>query len=220
MGTKRFIAVTGDAEVTTTPDRAVLALGVELRDTNQSDAQHNCDVVVRKFLEVCQNLEISDAHVGTSQLYIQPEYDRNPKTGERKMIGYLVRRSLEVKLNDLGKLGSLMEQATAIGINQTSGPRFESSRKRELQRKALQLAATEARLNAVAAAAALDTMVGGVRSIRTTNLHVHHAPRGARPKVLRAASASSDNGGADTYSVGQIRIEAEVAVEFDLTACS
>jgi len=219
MGTRRFIAVTGDAEVTTTPDRAQLAFGVEMRDKNQSDAQHRCDQVVRKFLAVCQNHEISDAHVNTSQLYVQPEYDRNPKTGKRKLIGYLVKRSLEVQLNDLSKLGSLMEQATAIGINQTSGPRFESSRKRELQREALQLAATEARLNAVAAATALDTTVGQVCSIRTTNLLVHPAPRGARPELLRVASAASDNGGADTYSVGEIRIEAEVAVEFDLTGC-
>lgn len=218
MTTDRSIVVSGEAEVVTMPDRAVLLLGVERRNKDQHLAQQQVDDIVRDFLGLCKTLEISDQSVDSTRLTLQPEYDWNNTTRKRKLIAYLVRRTLEVSLDEVAQLGVLMDQATAMGINQSGAPRLESSRKVEIKREALALAAEDARLNAIAAARPLDARIGKVRRIQTTNLIVHPTPRGARPEMMRTAATKADDGGADTYNPGEIRISAEITVEFDLVA--
>ncbi len=213
----RKIVVSGHGELTTVPDRAVVRLGIEVRKINQQDAKGEADSVVRGLQKLCDELSIPKKNIATTQLYVQPEYDWNNKTRERKLNGYLVRRSMEVKLDDLSQLGVLIDRATSLGVNQASPPRLESSKRSELERQALKLAAINAKLNAEAVAQTLDARLGKVHTIKTTRLMFNPPTYPPGPQMMRSGiSGKANSGGADTFTVGEITIDAEIAVEFDL----
>ena len=123
-------------------------------------------------------------------------------------------RSLEVTLDDLSKLGLLMEEATDRGVNQAQAPTLESSRKDDLLRDALAMAAKNARLNAETVATTLEAKVGKVRNISTTNVSFRPPPV---PRMMAMESrGAAVKSGADTFETGEIKFTADVTVEFDL----
>jgi hypothetical protein len=213
MANDRTVTVSGQGEVTAAPDRAVMTLGVEARGSDQKATQREVEKVVRAFLAACADLDIPKNSVKTAQLNIRPEYDWS-KGNSRQLIGYYVHRSLEVKLDDLSKLGLLLEQATDLGVNQAQAPQLESSRKDDLIRDALALAATNAKLNAQTVASTLDAKLGKVRNISTTNVSLRPPPM---PRMMAMESrGAADKSGADTFATGEIKFSADVTVEFDL----
>jgi len=216
MTNKRTILVDGEGEILATPDRAIVALAVEKRDEDQSKAQAETKKIIDDVLNLCASLSIKEQHIRTAQLHIQPEYDWNNETRERRLIGYLVRRGVEIRLQDLSDLGTLLEQSTALGINQASPPRLESSRRQELQREALQSAAQNARLNAAAVASTLGASLGAVRKICTTRIQTGPGPYPPRGAMMRSAAPMAADGGDDAVQTGEIRIEAQITVKFDL----
>ena len=213
MANDRTVTVSGTGEVSAAPDRAVMKLGVEARGSDQKAVQRDVEKIVREFLAACSELDIPKSAIKTAQLNIRPEYNWS-KGNSRELIGYYVHRSLEVKLDDLSKLGLLMEEATNRGVNQAQSPQLESSRKDDLMREALAKAAENAKLNAQTVASTLDAKVGKVRNISTTNVSFRPPP-GPRMMAMesRAAGAAS---GADTFETGEIKFSADVTVEFDL----
>lgn len=210
MANERTITVSGSGDVSAAPDRAVVTLGVEARGSDQRATQTEVEQVVRDFLKATGELGIDKKDVKTAQLNIRPEYDWS-KGNNRRLIGYYVHRSLQVQLDDLSKLGLLLERATDLGVNQASPPELESSRKDDLMREALAKAAVNARENARTVARTLDAKVGKVRKISTTNVSFQPPPG---PRMM--AMESRAKGGADTFEVGEIKFNADVTVEFDL----
>ena len=51
--------------------------------------------------------------------------------------GYFVQRQLQVEINDLDKLGNVIEGAIDAGVNEVSPPALDSSKAKELNRDAL-----------------------------------------------------------------------------------
>jgi uncharacterized protein YggE len=214
MANDRTVTVSGSGEVSAPPDRAIMTLGVEARGSEQKATQREVEAVVRKFIAACDEFGIAKGSVKTAQLNVRPEYNWR-KGNSRELIGYYVHRSLEIKLDDISKLGLVMEEATNLGVNQVQSPRLESSRKDDLLREALAKAAENARLNAQTVATTLDAKVGKVRNISTTNVSFRPPP-GPRMMAMESRSASVSKSGADTFETGEVKYSADVTVEFDL----
>jgi len=214
MANDRTVTVSGSGEVSAPPDRAIMTLGVEARGSDQKATQREVEDVVRKFIAACDEFGIAKGSVKTAQLNVRPEYNWR-KGNSRELIGYYVHRSLEIKLDDISKLGLVMEEATNLGVNQVQTPTLESSRKDDLLREALAKAATNARLNAVTVAETLDARLGKVRNISTTNVSFRPPP-GPRMMAIESRSAAASKSGADTFDTGEVKYSADVTVEFDL----
>lgn len=213
MANDRTVTVSGKGEVSAAPDRAIMTLGVEARGSEQKATQREVEQVVRDFIKACDEFDIPKGSIKTAQLNIRPEYDWS-KGNSRQLIGYYVHRSLEVKLDDLSKLGLLMEEATNLGVNQAQSPQLQSSRKDDLLREALAKAAENAKLNAQTVASTLDAKVGKVRNISTTNVSFR-PPQGPRMMAMESRAAGGASG-ADTFETGEVKYSADVTVEFDL----
>ena len=209
----RFITVAGTGSVDGAPDLARLTFAVERRNPEMRAARDDVVQVSRKFLALCQRLGIPERKVRTAGLSIQPEYRYDSKGGPPVLVGYIVQRQLQVELNDLEKLGELIEGAIDAGVNQASPAELDSSRRAELMRDALAAAAEDARRNAERVATTLGARVGPVRQVTVgdTAAPPMPMPRG----MLMAAEARSD---AATYSPGEVRFEARVTATFDLLA--
>jgi len=206
----RLIAVTGEGEVVAAPDRATLMLSIAARHKDLAKAQADADAVVARVLAVTDGLGIAPAKVQTTGIQIQPEFDWHD--GKRAALGYLVQRTTTIELEDLSKLGQLMEQALATGVNDVSPPVLSSSKRKELERSALRLAGEDARRNAEAIADSLGAEVGQLYGASGQG-------RGDQPPPMMMRAAAMEIAKADvaaTYSAGEVRVTAQISAKFEI----
>lgn len=214
---RRSVTVSGQGEISATPDRARLAMTVESTKPQLRDAQAEVNRIVRDYLAQARSLGARDEDISTAGLSIQAEYDYTQKTG-RRFTGYHVRRGIEVVVRDLDRTGDFLLRATDAGINGVSDPQLESSRAEELQRQALAKAAADAQSKARVLADSLGVRLGPVHTI-SSNAEFTPPPM-PRMRVMAMAAAAPAESGNDAigFSAGQIKVNATLTADFDLIA--
>lgn len=213
MSDERVVTVSGQGEVLVEPDNAQVSLAIMSRADQQQVAQREVDQKVDAVLRLIESLDIPKKQVNTTRVNIMPEYRWDKESSERRIIGYMVQRSIEVNLTELEKLGELMQRATSAGVNQVSPPVLGASDEETRRREALARAAEDASKNAQVLARTLGAKLGPVR--RITSSDVINQPPMPR-MMMESRSAAMDAGGAETYTPGEIKFNASVTVEFDL----
>jgi uncharacterized protein len=210
---RRSVNVSGQGEVKAEPDRATVTLGVESRKPKMEDARAEVTKTVDAILKLTRDMKIDPKLVRATRINIQPEYNWDNNARERNLIGYYVTRQVEVNVPDLEKLGTLIERAVDVGVNQIGDPQLDSSRRRELEREALAKAVEDAHANAEAVAKAAGARVGAPRVISASSGFVP-APVPMQFKVAAARMEGSDAG--QSYQSGQLGFTANVQVEYEL----
>lgn len=210
----RTVSVDGKGFVMVRPDMARLSLAVEERDASLSAAQKAVADTTARVLDLLDDLDIEERHINSTGATIRPDYRWNRQAEQQELIGYVVRRGIEVELRDLDDLGKLIEGAVGAGVNQVSPPALDSTERREGYRRALAKAAADARKNAEALAAAMDVEVGGVRHINAGRQMP--APMPVARGMATLAVAQESDGGEATYNPGEMRLEANITAVFDL----
>lgn len=213
--TLRIVAVDGRGEVQAEPDRATLVLGAESRKTKLNEARDEVTRTVDAVLKLTRELKIDSKLVRTTRLNIQPQYNWNAQNSSRMLIGYMASRQVEIDLRELDKLGTLLERAADLGINQISDPQLDSSRRRELEREALAKAVIDAKLNAETLAQAAGAKLGPVRNLSATT---ESSPPIIMPRVMAMKASAEAVDAASTYQSGQLNFNVSVRAEYDLIA--
>lgn len=208
----RDISFNGFGELSVAPDRATLSFAVEARNPSLNQARNHVSSVITQTLAIADSLGIDRKFVVSSHSSIRPEYTRHHKTNERAFSGYLVNRQVTVNLQDIELLGVVTERLLDAGINNVSSPQFSHSQEQQLRRKALAAAAVDARNNATAIASALGNQIGETLSI---NSNVH-ASTPIQPRMKMAATSFASGAPSESYSAGQIVINATVSARFEL----
>jgi uncharacterized protein YggE len=207
----RTVNVSGMGEVAAEPDLARIGLGVEARKPTLAEARTEVNAAVERVLKLTRDLRIDPKHVNATRVQVQPEYNWNPKDRKRVLLGYVVRRQVQVELRDLEQLGALLERAVDAGVNQMGDPALDSSRRKELEREAMSRAVEDARLNAEALAGAAGVRLGPVRSL-------NGAASSPPMPMFRAQVAMADAAAAPeaSYQPGEMKFSASVNAEYDL----
>ncbi len=206
------ISVGGNGEVRMLPDMARVSIAVEERDPSLTVAQKAVADATEKVMDLIDDLDIEDRHVDTTGASVQPDYRWNRQAEKQELVGYIVRRQIDVELRDLDLLGELIDGAVRAGVNRVSPPLLDTSRRREAYREALAKAVQDARQNAEAIADSLRVDLGDV-------VRVDAAPRTPVPRPLARAGmaqmgvAEADTGAAG-YQPGELRLEAMVIAVF------
>ncbi|SFF25105.1 hypothetical protein SAMN04488120_101176 [Fontimonas thermophila] len=212
----RTLSVSGHGEVTALPDRARLTLAVDALETEVGQAQDRVNRAVRAYLAAIQPLALKAEDIATSGISLQPEYVWDEQTRQQKLVGYRARRDIQILVRNLDQLGELILRATPAGVNHVTPPQLESSQAERLAREALSRAALDAKARAEALARALNVKLGPPRLVRETG---SAAPVPYKVMAMRAQAETFDGGNQEMgLSTGEIRIRADVAVEFDLLA--
>lgn len=216
---RRSVTVSGSGEVYAVPDRARLAMSVELTRPQIKDAQDEANRAVRDFLAQARTLGSRDEDISTAALSIRSEYNFVNVNGTqtRQFAGYHVSRGVEVVVRDLDRLGDYLKRATDAGLNEISDPQLESSQADELRRQALVRAAVDARARALAIATSLGVKLGAVHTIDATS--GEGQPRPPHPIMAMARTADTESGNEEMgIATGQVRFSASLTADFDLVA--
>ncbi|PRD45229.1 hypothetical protein C5748_03165 [Phyllobacterium phragmitis] len=201
------IMVTGEGETTAAPDMAILTLNVLREADTARDAMTANNEAMGKVLAAMKEAGIEERDLQTAGVNIQPRYvypDDKNGLKEPKITGYTVTNSLTVRVRDLDKVGTVLDQSVTLGVNQGGDLRFTNDNPaatiNEARKRAMADALTKARTLTDAAGVGLGRVIEiSEQSFRPRPVSL------ARNKMMMAEAQSADAvpvaAGENTYNV-------------------
>lgn len=159
------IRTTGEATITARPDSAQIDVGVVTQaDTSQSAVAQNAQKLDATLARLRQLLGAA-ADIKTVSYSVTPNYRYPKEGGEPTIAGYTANNIVRVTLDDLTKVGNVIDAATQAGSDRIQNLRFMLKDEAPVQAQALREAANKARAKSQALAAALGLTVVRVLSV-------------------------------------------------------
>ena len=164
-----FIQTSGEAQVTSQPDRAQIDLGVVTQaNSSQAAAEQNARKLETTLSRLRQVLG-TGADIKTISYTIQPNYRYPKEGGEPAITGYTATNIVRVTLDDLTRVGSVIDASTQAGANRIQNLQFMLRNESGVQARALREAATKARGKAETLASALGLKIIRILSLVETS---------------------------------------------------
>jgi uncharacterized protein YggE len=217
----RLITTTGEAEVLVIPDEVVLTLGVETSNKQLSLAKQENDKIVADVLAAAQAHGIAAKHLQTDHISIAPRYRDSYE--QRDFIGYFVRQTIVITLNDISAFDAVLSDVLEAGATYVHGIQFRTTELRKHRDEARSLAIRAAQEKAVALAQELGQEVGQPHEIREDQSQWwswYNTWWGGRSSTMtqnviqEGDSAPQETEGA--LAPGQISVTAKVTVSFEM----
>lgn len=112
------ITVTATGTASAIPDMALLNLSVSQQAATVREALEQANAAMAKVIETVKAADIADDDMQTTGLNVQPYYVAGKYPGgERQQQGYEANNTVNVKIRDLNKLGTVVDKAMASGAN-------------------------------------------------------------------------------------------------------
>jgi hypothetical protein len=198
------VVTTGEGLVKRAPDRAWVTIAAESRAKTPNEAQRANATAMSAVMQKLRGAGIPPEAIQTSAIDLQPEYDY--PNNRRILRGYVARNSLEVRVDDLAKLGEIIDLSVGAGATMVSGVRFDLKDRAGAEREAIRMAVVDARARATAAAAGADLQVDRVLRIEEHRV----SPGPPRPVMTMRAEMAQDS--QTPVSPGEIEIRAMVTL--------
>lgn len=175
------IVTTAQGEARVTPDRATIVMGVETRAaTSQAAGAENARRQTA-VIDTLKKLGIAAERIRSADYTVYPERVWDNEGRQSRITGYVARNTVEVRLDDLARVGPAIDAALARGANTIHSLQFESSKADSARREALAEAVRQARADADAMAAAVGRCIYDVIELSTSEM--------MRPVVMEMAAA-------------------------------
>ncbi|HTG89437.1 MAG TPA: SIMPL domain-containing protein [Vicinamibacterales bacterium] len=177
------IVTRGQAIVTARPDRAFVTIAAESRARVSADAQKQNAAAMTAVLQKIEQAGVPKDAIRTTGYDLRPEFDY--ANGKQTFRNFVAHNSVEVRLDEIDRVGTVIDAAAAGGATTITGIRFDVRDRAGLERTALRQAVADARARADAAAAGAGATVD--RVVRVEEDGVPFEP--PRP-MMRMAEAS------------------------------
>lgn len=202
------IRTTGEAVITVQPDRAQIDIGVVTEAQNsQTAVAQNAQKVDASILSLRQLLG-ANADIKTISYIVTPKYRYPPEGGEPTLTGYTATNIVRVTVDELTKVGSVIDTASQAGSNRIQNLRFMLKDESPVQAQALLEAAISARAKARSLASALDLTVVRILMVEESSSPVYPV----RDVAFARAEASSTS-----IEPGMIEIKATVSMTVEVS---
>jgi uncharacterized protein YggE len=146
------ISVDGKGEAVVIPDIATFSFTVTESSLKVTDAQSQATAKTNATLKAIRDGGVADKDIKTTSYSINPHYEyqnsvctaSNCRPGKSVLTGYEVSQTIEVKVRDLTKAGSLFESIGALGVQNVNGLSFSVDKPESVKAKARAEAITDA----------------------------------------------------------------------------
>jgi uncharacterized protein YggE len=210
------IQVMGEGAVDIAPDMAVLVLSV-MREARTARAALTANSeAMSKVLDAMKAQGIAERDLQTSNFSIEPRYTYPPRQGAGageapKLVGYIVRNSLTVRVRDIDKVGEVLDTSVTLGVNEGGSILFTNDDPSEATTQARVMAMEQALFKARTLAGAAGVQVGKVLSISEQSYNPRPMP------MMQAEMAMSRSGDAVPIAAGEntykVTVNVSLAIE-------
>jgi len=209
------ITVTGEGEVQAVPDQVAITLGVVTEAETAQQALQANNQAMQQLFETLDRQQIAKQDRQTTRFDVSPQYrpdQPSPRSRQQeapqspRIVGYQVTNTVRVQVNDVSKLGNVLDTVVSAGSNRINGIQFSIEERESLLKQARQRAIENARDKAKLFAQAAGVSLGSVVTIREQG----GASPVPQPRYQMAAARSVP------IAAGEQTITASVHVEYEL----
>lgn len=168
------IVTQGEAVLRRAPDRAWLTIATQIREGKPNDARRKSNEAMTEIQKALKDVGVKEEAIRTTGYSLTPEIDYRT----RNITAYVVRNQIEVRVDDLDRLGEIIDAANGpknAGLS-IIGPRFDLKNQQAAQNEALRLAVENAMGRAQAIAAGARRTLGPIMRVEDQGLHTN-SPR-------------------------------------------
>jgi len=198
------VVTTGQATVRLPPDRAYLTLATETRAPKPAEAQQRNAQAMAAVQQKLEGARLPKESVRTLAYSLDEEWDY--ANNRRTSRGFRAVNTIEVRLDDITRVGEILDLAVGAGATSAQNIRFDLKDRDAAERQALRLAVADARARAEAAAAGANATIATIMRIEEQGRAGPPPP--PMPMAMRAAAMDAS---AETpVRAGEIEIAATV----------
>jgi uncharacterized protein len=200
-----IVVTVGEGVVKRAPDQAWVTIAAESRAKTPSEAQKLNADAMSAVLQKLKGLGLPADAIQTSAYELRPEFDY--ANNRQTLRGYVARNAVEVRVDDLPKVGQVLDLAVVAGATSVSGIRFDLKDRAGVEQTALQRAVADARSQANTAAQAAGMKVERIIRIEVGRDAAVPPPR---PMMMRAEMAMTS--AEPPIAPGELEIKATVTM--------
>jgi uncharacterized protein YggE len=201
------IVTQGTGEVQVAPDRATARFGVQMDAADARAAQGRVSEAMQRVIQALRGLNIAENRISTEGLSLSPLY-QPPRPGQDappRLTGYRAANVVRVELDEIARLGPVIDAAVGAGANEVQGIQFSVTNEAPHRAEALRKASREARTKAQTIAEALGVRLSSL--IEATEGGVEVTP--PRPLMFEKAAFA-----ATPVQPGEMTVRATVTVRY------
>lgn len=199
------VVVSGEGVVKAAPDQAWVTIGAESRSRNPKEAQSQNATAMSGVQQKLAAAGIAKDALRTLSVDLQLESDW--VNGRQVPRGYVARNMIEVRLDDIARVGEVIDIAVTGGATAVHGVRFDLKQREALEREVLKRATTDARARADAAASGAGRTIDRVIRIEEPAGRAYPPPA---PMMM--ARVAEDARAQTPVIAGEIEIRASVVL--------
>jgi hypothetical protein len=200
------IVTTGQAEVKMAPDRAWVAVNAESRAKDPKEAQRLNADAMNAVMAKLKGMNLGADAIRTTAYELHPEFDY--ANGRQTLRGYVARNSIEVRVDEIARIGDVLGAVVGSGATSVGGLRFDLKDRDGAEREALRLAVLDARGRAEAAASGAGRQILTVWRIEEQRMSGPEPPR----PMMRQMAMESVEGAPPPITPGTIEIRSIVTM--------
>ncbi len=157
------ISVSGTGETRVSADAAVISLGVSARNREVLKAQQQVNQNIAAIRKALLEEKIPEENIHTEFINIYATYDYSNDL--EQLAAYHAGSTLAIRVNDMEKVGKIIDVCFAAGANTLNGISFSATDTEEAKAVALKKAVEDARKKAEILAEASGQKITGIQSI-------------------------------------------------------
>ena len=215
------ISVSGEGEAIAVSNIATLYINLEEETSTSKEAQELLNKSIDKTLSYLTEQGVESKDIKSIYGGISPRYEYVKSyytSGERKLVGFTARQSIEVKIRDVDKANTIRTELAEAGVDNIDGPDFSIDDEEGYKEEARAKAIVDAKEKAAVLAKDL-----GVKLVKIVNFSEgsNYYPYRDSMKVMSAVeeSISWDSAGgaqAPSLPIGENKITSNVTITYEI----
>lgn len=161
----RTLTMTGTGNAKAAPDMADISAGVTSTAPTAAAALAANTQAMNRVLAALERLGVARRNIQTSNFSVAPEYANRLPNEQPRLSGYRVSNQLHVILDEVSRVGTVLDALVTAGANQMNGLNFTFKDPAPLLARARADAVADAKLRAQQYAAAAGLTLGPIQSL-------------------------------------------------------
>jgi uncharacterized protein YggE len=207
------LTVSGSGTARVAPDEATVRLGVLAQAPTAREAQAQVNRSAQAVLDAIRKLGVAPERIQTSGLSLNPQYAQG-RGDQPRISGYQATNTVTVLLDDLAKVGPVIDAGLAAGANNLDGVSFGLRDDVAAKAAALAEAVRSARSKAEALAKALKVRLVEILEVAEGGISVSPSPQPFRGKMMAEAMVATP------VSAGEVGVDATVTLRWRIAPCT
>jgi uncharacterized protein YggE len=198
------IVAQGTGVIKRAPDQGWVSIAAESRAATPAEAQRQAAEAMTSAQKALAGTGLAQDAIKTTGYTLRPDIEYT--SGRSRVRGYIARNEIEVRVDDLSKIGAVIDAAGSSGATQMSGLRFDLKDRAAVEQEVLRLAVQDAMARARAMAAGANASLGPIVRIEESGGRMPPP----MPYMMRTAAEAAP--APTPVTPGELEIRAEVSL--------